>query len=977
MTNRLNNNDPVFLVVAEPNSFFSGLVCDFLKSNSLNVELLNLDQDFFLNYEEYSKQKKDVYKIIFIYGFYSVSKDVYLKIIDFLDLQNKNQLTKIPLILISTTSTSLEILDELDFGYQEFLNKKMKFLDSFLNKFPESMVFLGQDVLSNDKTILYPLLLFFSALKKGYLFDLQNKFYFQDEESFFNLIKEYLIKPYQPNKFIIKGSGVFSEKLSQKITYLYEQYFQKKLLTVKLFTSEKKQLLTQEFSVVNNTKCQVESLIDKKIRGLIDSDKDDQLPSPSEKELQKALEISRLQKALQIKKLKAQKKPQKSSLYPSLKLTNQAHKEPTEDSPAKDFSSEFVGKIESLFSIQRNKAKKVRREKNVIQGSTIVEKSKKRKVLFWLGACVFTISFIFLSLFAVFHFSQKALKNSLYNAARGNLKEIENIDKSSNYWFFSMQLQQYKKLFSTESLSEAIDTERLSRVMLNFYTSTKELEQFSYDLYRKTLDGGVELNQFYDQLIDSIDHKIESQKDFNAYLMDLNLDLYQGEEKLVWQNSLEKTKVDLKNSLQFKRFFTTFKEFMLQSGRVNALVLIQDSSELRPTGGFLTEAIILGFNNAVLVDKQIFHVNDLDSRVYGYKEPTQDIKDLLGESKLFLHDSNWQADFVESSREVQWFVEQATGFKIDLVIAINSKTITEMISVLGDLKLENEFTINSENYLNKQEELAVSDYKSISNQKITWQLTNSLLDSLLDLSQDQLSFLNETLVDQLNQREVLLQSSNQSLQQVIEANSWGGTKTELTCPMEFKQENCLLDFIFQVESNVGINKINPHIKETIEHSLGISKKFVRHKRKITFENLAKSDLWPLGSYRNYLRFYLNKEASLEKVELNDKKVDLNKIKIIDDEQGKEISLLVEIPKQSEISLTITYLIPNQVTPPFSYVFFDQKQAGVFNKTTDYKIVFDEQFKPQLIAPQATYQDKVIHFKNENLDHFLFAISFDQ
>lgn len=977
MNNRSDNSDSVFLVIAEPKSLFSGLVCDFLRNNSLNVELLNLDQDFFLNYEEYAKEQKDIYKIIFIYGFQSVSNGVVLKAMDFLDLQNQSRPVKIPLILISTINTSLEILDELDFGYQESLNKKMNFLDRFLNKFNESMVFLGQDVLFNDKAILYPLLLFFSAFKKGYVFDLQSKFYFQDEQSFFNLIKEHLIKPHQPTKFIIRGPRLSSEKLSQKIVYLYEQYFQKKLLIVKLFASEKKQSLIQEFSIVSNPKCQVDDIFDKKIRGLIDSDQNQQLPSPSEEELQKALEISRLQKALQIKKLKAQNKPQNDSLYRDLELSKQAHKEPIEDPPAKDFNSEFVGKIESLFSIQRHKSKKARQEKNVTQGAVIIEKGKKRKTLFWLGIAVFSISFVFLSLFAVFNFSQKTLKNSLYDVAKNNLQGIKNIDESINYQFFSLQLHQYKKLFSNEILSEAMDIEKLSQVMLNLYTSTEELQQLSYDLYKKSLDGGVELGPFYDKLIDKVDAKIEHQKDFNTYLTDLNLELYQGEEKEVWQKNLEKTRLDLKNALQLKRFFAAFKEFMLQSGRVNVLILIQDSNELRSTGGFLTEIIILGFNNATLVDKQVFHVSDLDSRVYGRKESTQDIKDLLGEEKLFLHDSNWQANFIESSQEVQWFIEQATGFKIDLTIAINSKTIHEIIATLGEIKLEEGLIINSENYLKELEKLVISDYKTSSNQKITWQLTNSLLDSLLKLSQVQLSTFNEVLINQLNQREILFQSNNQSLQQAIEANSWSGTRAELICPAEFKQENCLLDFIFQVETNVGVNKINSHIRETIEHNLGISKKFVRHKRKMIFENLAISNIWPLGTYRNYLRFYLNKEASLEKIELNDVKIDLNRIKIVDTEWGKEVSLLVEIPHQSKIDLTITYLVPNQATPPFSYVFFDQKQAGVFNKITNYKIVFDEQFKPQLIAPQATYRDKTIHFKNENLDHFLFAISFDQ
>jgi hypothetical protein len=180
-----------------------------------------------------------------------------------------------------------------------------------------------------------------------------------------------------------------------------------------------------------------------------------------------------------------------------------------------------------------------------------------------------------------------------------------------------------------------------------------------------------------------------------------------------------------------------------------------------------------------------------------------------------------------------------------------------------------------------------------------------------------------------------------------------------------------------VENNVGVNKINPYIKETVEHNLGISKDFIRHKRKITFENLGKTDTWPLGSYHNYLRFYLTAQASLEKIELNGQKIEDQRIKIVDMDNGKEIAVLIEVPKQAKVELTITYLIPNQLESPFSYVFLDQKQAGIFSKSTTYNIVFDEQFKPQLIAPQAVYQDKIIHFENDNSDHFLFAVSFDK
>ena len=974
MENYLNKHESVFLVVSEPGHSFADFVVDFLKSNSLQVEKIILDKDFFLNYEKLAKGKKNVYKVILIYGFQGTSQQIIEKIFSFLSILNREQGVKIPLILISTLSTSLDILDGLDFGYQDFLIKQTSFLRSFLQEFPTSAVFLTQDVLVDNKKITHPLLLFFSALKRNYIFDAQNTFYFQDEKSFFNLIKEYLIKPHQVSKFLIRGSKTSSAKLVQKIVYLYEQYFQKKLQIVKLLSNEKKHSFIREFSVVSNSKSQVDEIIDQKIRALIDSDGD--LPFLSEKELEEALQISRMQRALQIKKQKAQNRPKKTIVYTDTKTSEKAHKELNKESVVKDFSSEFVSKIEGLFSTQRHQEKKTRQEKNITQGTTILQKSKKRKFLFWLGTVVFGLSFIALSLFSIFNFSQKTIKNQLNMVLSGQL-EVKNIDESINYRLFSFQLSQYEKLFSTESLSEAIDLQQLSEIILNLYQSREKFDQAAFDLYKKTIESGVELNDFYEQFLLELDQQIIHQKAFNTYLMDLNLDLYQGQERKMRQDNLEKTKTDLKNNLQLKRFLPVLKDFLLQSGRVNVLILMQDSGELRATGGFLTEAVMFGFNNASLIDQQIFSVNDLDSRVYGQKAASPEIKDLLAEESAFLHDANWQADFAKSGQEMQWFVEQATGSKIDLVLVLNSKTIQKFLTVLGELKINDDLIVDADNLLVKLEETAVADSKNSSKDGFTWLFTNALVNKFMKFSNQDLHSVNEVLIEEMNQKEILLYSSHQALQQAIEGNSWSGKRSELTCPAEFKQDNCLVDSIFQVESNVGINKINSYITQKVEHSLGISEKFIRHKRKIIFENTAPSGLWPLGTYRNYLRFYLHPQANLEKIELNGRAADLDQVKIIDTEQGRELSMLVEIPNQSKIELAVTYLVPNQMSTPFSYVFLDQKQAGVFNKTTDYQIVFEEKFKPQLIAPQARYQDKVIRFENNNLDHFLFAVSFDQ
>ncbi|AKM81003.1 MAG: hypothetical protein UT13_C0001G0039 [Candidatus Pacebacteria bacterium GW2011_GWF2_38_9] len=973
----LEDDKPVILLLSEPGLLIPNLILEFFKSSSLDAELINLDQDFFLKYEQIAKRKKRIYKIIFIYGFKSNSREIYERTFEFFDLLSENQKEKIPLVLISSISSSLEILEDFNSSYLNFLKNQQSFLENFSSRFKESLIFLGQDILLDSKKIDYPLLLFFSAVKQNYLFDLQNKLYLQDEVSFFDLIKEYLIKPHNQAKFIIKGRAISSDWLVKKISYLYEQYFQKKLAVVKLIATEQKQPLFQEFSFVNNAKSQIEKLIDQKIRGLIDHDEELDSIAPTELELKKALEISRLQRIRQNKKNKVQKKLQKAEVDNAWELIKETDKEPTEGHESQAFDSELGNRIEEIFSTQRGFDKSKRQEENIVQGKKIIKKSKKRKFLFWLGSIGFSLSFIFLLLFSLFNLSQKTLQNQLYNVIKNGGNNIEKIDKSVIYGLFKFQLAQYQKVSSEESLSEALDIKKLADVLSALSETQLKYEESSYDLYKKTLDGGVKLEQSYEDLTNSIDKKIVAQKEFNAYLMALNLDLYQGEEKKVWQNILEGNKAALRDSIQVQRFLTPFKEFILQEGRVNVLVLFQDSNELRSTGGFLTELAILSFENASLIDKQILDVNDLDMRTYGHKDSSQEIKDLLGENILYLRDSNWQVDFSKSSQEIKWFAEQVSGSQVDLVLAINSKTIIKLLDSLSGVELANNVSVNGANYLENQEKTASSDYKSISDKKFNWQFVSALFEKVFSLNKEQLMLFEKVAISQLGEREILIQSADQNLQKAIEANSWSGKKVELVCPAEFKQDNCLLDFIFQVENNVGINKVNPYIKETIEHNLGISEQFIRHKRKITFENLAKSDTWPLGTYRDYLKFYLNSQASLEKIEINGQKIDGSRIKIIDGEDGREIAILLEIPKESKLEFTIIYLVPNQVKAPFSYVFFDQKQAGLFDKKTSYNIVFDEKFKPQLIAPQASYQDKVIHFNNANLDHFLFAINFSE
>lgn len=975
----LNSEDkkPLVLILSEQNVAITSLVESSFQTHSLATEILFLDESFLAKSNLFLKSERLVYKIIVLYGFQDKKALFYRQIFDFINKLLEVDSSQNPsIVLLSSVSSSLKFIDTLDIDYDKFLSGQEAFFSSFLAKFPQSQVFLAKDlILDADEKITYPLLFFFSAFRQGHLLDPQGKLYLQDEQSYFDLIKDRLVRPHQSEKFLIKGKSLQTESIVKKISYLYEQYFQKKLETLRLFSEEETPQFLKEFTVVQNSKAKVDSVLDQKIR---------LLPHSLDNSFKQTLNLEVLKKAASVseqKKFQSQKQPQnkqiKSVKDNFLDLFRKAQKTPLSSSVEEVYSEDLVGKIDTIFSSRRHVEKQSRQEENLKQGKKILHKSKKRKWLFYLGAVILTLGITSLSLLSFFDYSQKKLQRDLFTVVKDGSKSVEKIYNSILFNLFYFQYNQSKKFLLEESLTHAADIFRLKDSIEKLTLAEAVYLKNSFNLYKKILEGGVELKQPYEETLLSLDQKIEAEKAFNAYLMDLNLDLYEGEEREVWESQLEKSKSNLASSAQMKRFLESFKELFLLGSRVNLLVLIQDSNELRPSGGLLTEAVMLSFEKGELIDKQVFSVDDLSNRVYGHREAPPEIRQFLDEEIFYLRDANWNADFSAAGRDILWFIEQSIGQKVDLMMAVTPETITQMLGVIGELNLASGLKINAENYVENLRTKALLDYKSQGESRFTWQFAKNLLDKLIVLSELEYSQIGATLTNSLNRRETLLFSPQTELQQTIEANSWSGKKIETVCPPEFQQENCLTDSFYQLESNISINKVSHFIQRTISHDIGITELFIRHRRKITFENTASSNLWPMGEYRSLLKFYLHPSASVEKIELNGAKLNPESFTISANETYHELSLPLQIAKGEKAELVLTYTLPNKFNSTFSYVFFDQKQAGITNKKTSYRIVFDDALKPQLIAPQANYHNKTISFINDNGDHFLFAVNFSR
>ncbi len=973
---RLEADQPLVLILSEPRLQLSRLIEDFLQTSSLETRTIFLDESFFDQARDFLKQNRQIYKIVLLCGFGRILPDFYLEVFSLVDKINEKQSQVVPTILLSEVCSFIETVEELDREYNDFLSKQTNFLAGFLKKFPQSQVFLAQDLLLTQEKITYPLLFFFSALQQNGLIDPQKKFYFQDEASFFGTIKLRLIKPHIPDRFLLRGRAVLSTALLKKTAGLYEQYFQKKLKTFQIFSEVKKADFLNEFTLVKNSGSKIEALVDQKIRLIPHLQRSAQGSKASLEAIRAATveSVKENQKKLQKEAQKDFKKPFSYNLF---SLFKNPRKKPLSE-PQEEFGGEeLTGKIEELFSSHRNLEKQVRQEKNIEQGEKIIKKTKKRRWLFGIGLTVSILGFTVLFLALLFSYSQKLLQKQLFLAVKNNGESIEKIDESILYSVFYFQHQQYRKYLLEESLTGAADLVQLKTALSNLVPASRNYRLNSYQLYKKTLEGGFDLSAAWEDALSSLDNKIAAQRELGAYLADLNLDLYEGEEQQFWNFKLEENKAELKDSLQAKRFLEAFSVALLEQGRTNVLILVQDSNELRASGGFLTEAIILSFEKGFLIDKQVYSIDELGDRVYGSRAAPEEIKRVLSEEVFYLHDANWEGDFALASLDIAWFFEQSLGQRIGFFVALNSKTMSELLASWGGVDVQEELKINQGNYLEILRNKALSDHEIRGELRTSWQLARKVLEKIVSLSEGQFFDTMNVLRNSLNQRELLFYSTNQALAQSIEINSWGGQKIEAACPVEFKQESCLTDSFFQLEANVSTNKVSAMISREISHDIGITADFIRHRRKIVFENSSTSNLWPLGEYRGFLRFYFHPDADLEKVELNGQRLGEENMVLNRRDDRSQLSLTINVPNQQSADLLIVYTVPNSAQADFSYVFFDQKQAGILDKKTVYRIVFDEDLHPQLVAPSGTYQNKTLIFNNDNLDHFLFAIDFSR
>ncbi len=373
----------------------------------------------------------------------------------------------------------------------------------------------------------------------------------------------------------------------------------------------------------------------------------------------------------------------------------------------------------------------------------------------------------------------------------------------------------------------------------------------------------------------------------------------------------------------------------LDGTRREYLVLLQNESELRPNGGFIGSVGFLSFQGGKLLKFEVKDVYEIDGQLKGHVEPPTEIRDHLGEAGWFLRDANWNPNFLVSAAQIQWFLEKSVNQKVDGVIGINLAVAREILSVVGEVQVVdfNE-KVNKDNLYEQAQFYAETKFFPGSIQKASFLggVSKQLFEEIKLLPSNKKLELGRVFIKMLLSNDLQMALNDKEAARKMAEMSWDGSMYSGKC----RNEDCVSDYLYVLEANVGVNKANYFLYRNIEQVIDISQRSVARVVKINYENTAKNNGWPGGDYKNYLRLYLPNNINIAQVSISDAdrpesvkvygREDLN-IKQLGSKT--ELGFLVTVPINSKKTVEVRYSSEINITnkDKFSYIHYIQRQPG--------------------------------------------------
>lgn len=328
------------------------------------------------------------------------------------------------------------------------------------------------------------------------------------------------------------------------------------------------------------------------------------------------------------------------------------------------------------------------------------------------------------------------------------------------------------------------------------------------------------------------------------------------------------------------------------------LLLLQNESELRSTGGWITSYGVVGLEGGQIRELFVDDIYNADGtlRVMGkrYSAP-QSMADALGIRDTTFSLVNWTPNLSETRITAETYIRDlGKGNNIDGVITMDIAFLQKLLDRWGGIEVPGEDQlITSDNIHAKVFEMH-REFTPGSTQKTTFlaNLANEIVKKLLSMNIQQIMGISDILQSSLDEKHVQVAFKNNLAFNFFNSRNWAGS-----IDPKYNDAPVVIDW------NWGGNKANQYLNKN--HSLSVNIKnedTIDFIYSLTVENTSTTDTYPEGKYVNYQRIYIPAEAQVLKI---DGIVD-NKYTIYKESGFKVIGGWFNVPVKEIATMEISY-----------------------------------------------------------------------
>jgi len=293
---------------------------------------------------------------------------------------------------------------------------------------------------------------------------------------------------------------------------------------------------------------------------------------------------------------------------------------------------------------------------------------------------------------------------------------------------------------------------------------------------------------------------------------------------------------------------------------VSYLVILQNSNELRPTGGFIgTYGLVTVHYGDILKleTHDSYHLDMPASLNKSFKvEPPLPIKKYLGVNEWFMRDSNWSPDWPSSAKKIQWFYQEemkaakreAEILPLSGVVAVTPKLITDLISVVGEIEVDGQ-KYTAENFMEilqyevemafRKEGISEWDRKNV-----IGDILSELKIKLFNLNSKNWKKTADIFSKNIAEKNILFYLNNDSYRKGSADLNWGG---------EVKKAE--LDYLMVVDANLAAFKTDRVMDKKIRYYLTEeSDGRLKARVELDYKNNGWFD-WQTTRYRSFSRIF--------------------------------------------------------------------------------------------------------------------------